>query len=50
MSEHLDGFNKTVITQEGQRIRIDGFIDGKHVYSATHSAVAIVDAIEKDDQ
>ncbi|MCC4300415.1 hypothetical protein [Rhodococcus sp. 3-2] len=36
MSEHIDGFNKTVITQEGQRIRIDGFIDGKLAYSATH--------------
>ncbi|MDV8005015.1 hypothetical protein [Rhodococcus sp. IEGM 1318] len=50
MSVFGDGFNTTVITREGRRVRIEGYIDGELVYNATHSTSGIAHAIGKDDQ
>ncbi|MFI8664260.1 hypothetical protein ACIGKR_29985 [Rhodococcus qingshengii] len=36
MSELEDGFNRTQISREGNKIRIDCFIDDRFVYSALH--------------
>jgi len=38
MSELADGFNRTQISREGNKIRIDCFIDDRFVYSALHLA------------
>lgn len=37
MSELADGFNRTQMSREGNKIRIDCFIDDRFVYSALHS-------------
>ncbi|WP_156423058.1 hypothetical protein [Rhodococcus sp. KB6] len=36
MSELTDGFNRTQMSREGNKIRIDCFIDDRFVYSALH--------------
>ncbi|MCD2109318.1 MULTISPECIES: hypothetical protein [Rhodococcus erythropolis group] len=36
MSELADGFNRTQMSREGNKIRIDCFIDDRFVYSALH--------------
>ncbi|MDV6273954.1 hypothetical protein R3Q06_10635 [Rhodococcus erythropolis] len=36
MSELADGFNRTQMSREGNKIRIDCFIDDRFAYSALH--------------